>query len=179
MFAVEIGAGLAAGSASLQADALDFLGDAANYAISLLVVGMALRYRATAALAKGVTMALLGLWVAGVAIWHVVHGTMPEPITMGAIGCVALAVNALCFILLWTHRTGDANMRSAWICSRNDVLGNLAVLLAAFGVFGTSSGWPDVIVAGVMAALAIQGSIATIRLSNAELRMGSRPVATQ
>src|SRR5690349_9611039 len=140
---------------------------------------MALRYRATAALAKGVTMGLLGLCVAGVAIWHAARASKPEPITMGAIGCAALAVNALCFILLWTHRTGDANMWSAWICSRNDVLGNLAVLLAAFGVFGTSSGWPDVIVAGVLATLALQGSLATIRLSNAELRIKSRPVAAE
>ena len=122
-----IGAGLAAGSASLQADALDFFGDAANYAISLMVVGMALRYRASAALAKGATMGLFGLWIAGTVIWHSIHGTLPSAVTMGAVGFMALVANAASFGLLWAHRGGDANMRSAWICTRNDVVGNLAV----------------------------------------------------
>ena len=174
MFLVEIGAGLAAGSASLQADALDFLGDAANYAISLIVVGMALRYRATAALAKGATMGLFGLWVIGTVVWHAVHSTLPSAFTMGAVGFAALAANAASFGLLWAYRGGDANMRSAWICTRNDVLGNLAVLLAALGVFGTGTGWPDIVVATIMAALALQGAAIVVRQSLAELR---RPVA--
>jgi len=172
MFAVEVVAGLAAGSASLQADSLDFLGDAANYAISLLVVGMALRYRASAALAKGVTMAAFGVWVLGTVVWHSVQGTLPNAFAMGSVGAAALTANAASFGLLWAYRRGDANMRSAWICTRNDVLGNLAVLLAAAGVFGTGTGWPDIIVAAVMAALAIQGSVLVIRQASAELRMG-------
>jgi Co/Zn/Cd efflux system component len=171
MFLVEIGAGLAAGSASLQADALDFFGDAANYAISLMVVGMALRYRATAALAKGATMVLFGLWIIGTVIWHSIHGTLPSAVTMGAVGFAALIANGLSFGLLWAYRGGDANMRSAWICTRNDVLGNLAVLLAALGVFGTGTGWPDVIVAAIMAALAIQGAAVVVRQATGELRM--------
>ncbi len=170
MFLVEIGAGLAAGSASLQADALDFLGDAGNYAISLFVVGMALRYRAMAALIKGTTMAVFGLWVIGVTVWHAWQGTLPEAFTMGAVGFAALLANAASFGLLWTHRGGDANMRSAWICTRNDVLGNMAVLLAALGVFGTGTGWPDVIVAAAMAVLALQGALMVIRQSLKELR---------
>jgi len=170
MFAVEIGAGVAAGSASLQADALDFLGDAANYGISLFVIGMALRYRAFAALAKGATMGVFGLWVMGTAIWHAAHGTLPSAITIGAVGMAALAANAASFALLWAYRRGDANMRSAWICTRNDVMGNLAVLLAALGVFGTGTGWPDVIVAAVMAGLALQGAATVIRHSLNELR---------
>jgi Co/Zn/Cd efflux system component len=170
MFLAEIGAGLAAGSASLQADALDFLGDAANYAISLLVVGMALRYRATAALAKGLTMAAFGLWVVGTVVWHAAHGTLPSAFTMGAVGVVALAANGASFGLLWAYRKGDANMRSAWICTRNDVLGNIAVLLAALGVFGTGTGWPDVIVAAIMAGLALQGAVVVALQSTAELR---------
>jgi Co/Zn/Cd efflux system component len=170
MFLVEIGAGLAAGSASLQADALDFLGDGANYAISLFVVGMALRYRATAALAKGATMGLFGFWVLGMVTWHAMHGTLPNALAMGAVGFAALAANVASFGLLWAYRGGDANMRSAWICTRNDVLGNLAVLLAALGVFGTGTGWPDVIVAAIMAALALQGAATVIRQSVAELR---------
>jgi Co/Zn/Cd efflux system component len=170
MFFVEIGAGLAAGSASLQADALDFLGDSANYAISLLVVRMALRYRASAAMAKGVTMGAFGLWVVGAVIWHTLHGTLPSAVTMGAVGFAALAANAASFGLLWAFREGDANMRSAWICTRNDVLGNLAVLLAAAGVFGTGTGWPDVIVAAIMAGLALQGATTVIRQSLGELR---------
>jgi Co/Zn/Cd efflux system component len=173
MFAVEIGAGLTAGSASLQADALDFLGDAGNYAISLFVVSMALRYRAMAALAKGSTMALFGLWVVATVIWHAVHGTLPSAFAMGAVGFTALAVNAASFGLLWTHRHGDANMRSAWICTRNDVLGNLAVLLAAVGVFGTGTGWPDVIVAAIMAALALQGAMLVLRQALGELNLAA------
>lgn len=172
MFAVEVVAGLAAGSASLQADALDFLGDASNYAISLLVVGMALRYRAAAALAKGVTMAAFGLWVVAVVAWHSLHGTLPSAFAMGTVGLAALAANAASFGLLWAYRHGDANMRSAWICTRNDVIGNLAVLLAAAGVFGTGTGWPDLIVALIMAVLAIQGATVVMRQATGELRTG-------
>lgn len=172
MFVVEIAAGVAAGSASLQADALDFLGDAANYAISLFVIGMALSTRAMAALVKGASMGLFGLWVAGVTIWHALHGTLPEATTMGAVGSAALIANAASFALLWAYRSGDANMRSAWICTRNDVLGNLAVLLAAIGVFGTGTGWPDVIVAAIMSTLAVQGAVTVIRDASHELRHG-------
>ncbi|RZN08025.1 cobalt transporter [Bradyrhizobium genosp. SA-3] len=171
IFLAEIGAGLAAGSASLQADALDFLGDAANYAISLLVVGMALRHRAAAALAKGLTMGAFGLWVVGTVVWHAAHGTLPNAFTMGTVGVAALAANAASFGLLWAHRKGDANMRSAWICTRNDVLGNIAVLLAALGVFGTGTGWPDIIVAAIMAGLALQGAVVVVRHSRMELKV--------
>jgi Co/Zn/Cd efflux system component len=169
MFLVEIGAGLAAGSASLQADALDFLGDAANYGISLLVVGMALRYRAMAAFAKGVSMGAFGLWVIATVVWHAVQGTLPSAVMMGAVGFAALTANAVSFGILWFYRTGDANMRSAWICTRNDVLGNLAVLLAALGVFGTGTGWPDILVAATMAALALQGASTVLRQSLGEM----------
>ena len=170
MFAIEVAAGLAAGSASLQADALDFLGDAGNYAISLFVVGMALRYRAMAALLKGATMGVFGVWVLGVTAWHIWHGTLPEAFTMGAVGTAALLANAASFGLLWAYRGGDSNMRSAWICTRNDVLGNLAVLLAALGVFGTGTGWPDVAVAAIMATLALQGAWVVLNQSQSELR---------
>jgi Co/Zn/Cd efflux system component len=175
MFAVEVTTGLAAGSASLQADALDFLGDAANYIISLFVVGMALRYRATAAFVKGATMGAFGLWVVGTVIWHAAHGTLPNAFTMGAVGFAALIANAASFGLLLAYRSGDANMRSAWVCTRNDLLGNLAVLLAALGVFGTGTGWPDVIVATIMAALALQGAWIVISQSRAELRLLASP----
>jgi Co/Zn/Cd efflux system component len=177
MFLVEIGAGVAAGSASLQADALDFFGDAANYTISLFVVGMALRYRAMAAFAKGGTMGLFGFWIIGTVIWHAVHGTLPSAFTMGAVGIAALVANAASFSLLWAYRGGDANMRSAWICTRNDVLGNLAVLLAAVGVFGTGTGWPDIIVAAIMAGLALQGAFLVVRQALAELRQPSPVIA--
>lgn len=177
MFLVEIGAGLAAGSASLQADALDFLGDAANYGISLLVVGMALRYRAMAAFAKGVSMGAFGLWVIATVVWHAVQGTLPSAVMMGAVGFAALTANAVSFGILWFYRTGDANMRSAWICTRNDVLGNLAVLLAALGVFGTGAGWPDILVAATMAALALQGASTVSRQSVGEMRQAA-PVLT-
>jgi Co/Zn/Cd efflux system component len=177
MFLIEILAGLMAGSASLQADALDFLGDVANYGISLFVIGMALRYRSTAALIKGATMGLFGLWVSGVTIWHACHGTLPHAVTMGEVGFAALVSNGAVFGLLWAYRGGDSNMRSAWLCSRNDVVGNLAVLIAALGVFGTGTGWPDVIVASVMAALGLQGAAQVIRHALEELR--PTPVALE
>lgn len=157
MFLVELIFGLAAGSVALQADALDFLGDCGSYGISLFVVGMSIRARARAALAKGAAMGLFGLWVTGATVWHALHGTLPNALTMGVVGAAALAANAAAFGLLWAYRKGDSNMRSVWLCSRNDVIGNLAVLLASAGVFGTRTGWPDVIVAGIMAALALQG----------------------
>jgi len=175
MFLVEAGAGLMVGSASLQADALDFFGDAANYAISLAVIGMALRYRAGAALLKGTSMGLFGTWIVGTVVWHALHGTLPSAVTMSAIGFAALAANTAAFALLWAHRDGDANMRSAWICTRNDVLGNLAVLLAALGVFGTGTGWPDLVVALVMAALALQGATVVVRQALHELRLQTAP----
>jgi Co/Zn/Cd efflux system component len=131
---------------------------------------MALRYRASAALAKGATMGAFGLWVFAAVAWLAVQGTLPSAFTMGTIGIAALAANAASFGLLWAYREGDANMRSAWICTRNDVLGNIAVLLAAAGVFGTGTGWPDVIVATIMAALAIQGASLVIRQAVGELR---------
>jgi Co/Zn/Cd efflux system component len=174
MFAVEIGAGLAAGSVSLQADALDFLADAANYAVSLAVVGMVLRRRATAALLKGATMGAFGLWVAGATTWHALAGTVPEPLTMGAVGVAALVANAVVLAMLWAFRSGDANMRSVWVCSRNDVAGNIAVMLAAVGVFGTGTGWPDVIVAAVMSGLALWGATQVVRQAADELRASRR-----
>jgi Co/Zn/Cd efflux system component len=170
MFVVEVVAGFAAGSAALQADALDFFGDTANYAIGLAVAGMALRYRTAAALAKGTTMGLFGLLVIATAINHSLLGTVPEAITMGVVGLAALAANAACFALLWAYRAGDSNMRSVWVCSRNDVLGNLAVLLASLGVFGTGTGWPDIIVAAIMAALAVQGAFIVVKQALQEIR---------
>jgi Co/Zn/Cd efflux system component len=170
MFCIEIVAGLMAGSVSLQADALDFLGDVANYGISLFVIGMALRYRATAALIKGMTMGAFGIWVIGATVSNAVKGTVPHALTMGEVGFAALAANAAVFALLWAYRKGDSNMRSVWLCSRNDVIGNLAVLFAALGVFGTGTGWPDVIVAGLMASLGIQGAFQVIRQALGEVR---------
>lgn len=175
MFFVEIVAGLAVRSASLQADALDFLADAANYGISLFVLGMTLRYRASAALAKGATMGLLGIWVLATSFRHFANGTVPEAAAMGAVGVAALLANAVCFGLLWAYRAGDSNMRSVWLCSRNDVMGNLAVLLAALGVFNSGKGWPDILVAIVMACFALQGAWLVIRLARAELQLERIP----
>ena len=169
MFVAELLLGFAAGSVSLQADALDFLGDAANYGISLLVTGLALHYRARATLVKGVTMGAFGLWILGSALWHSAHGTLPSAMTMGKVGVAALLANALTFALVWKYRAGDSNMQSVWLCSRNDVIGNCAVLLAALGVFGTSRGWPDVLVAVIMGGLAVQGSWIVTRAASREL----------
>jgi Co/Zn/Cd efflux system component len=167
---IEIAAGLAAGSASLQADALDFLGDSANYAISLLVVGWRCVIARARRWRRARPMGAFGLWVIATVIWHALHGTLPSAFTMGAVGITALVANAPRSRLLWAFREGDANMRSAWICTRNDVVGNLAVLLAAAGVFGTGTGWPDLVVATIMAALALQGAALVTRQAWGELR---------
>jgi Co/Zn/Cd efflux system component len=170
MFLAEIGAGVAAGSASLQADALDFLGDAANYAISLSVAGMVLTWRARAALVKGATLFALGLWVLGTTGAHAYLGTLPHAEVMGIVGVLALLTNGGVAAMLYRFRGGDANMRSVWICSRNDAIGNLAVLLAAAGVFGTGTGWPDIIVATIMAVLGLSGGYQIIRQALREVR---------
>lgn len=173
MFAVELGAGLAAGSTSLLADSADFLGDAANYGIALAVLPLALAWRARAAMLKGLTMGLFGLWVGAMAIGHAIAGTVPEPLTMGAVGFVALAVNVAVALMLYRFRTGDSNMRAVWICSRNDALGNLAVMAAASGVFATGTAWPDIAVAAFMAILALWGSAQVIAQARGELRQAA------
>ena len=174
MFAVEIGAGLRSGSVSLLADAIDFLGDAANYGVSLWVLRMSLRHRAGAALLKGFSMGLFGLVVLGRALWSFSQGTVPEATTMGAVGALALLANVSVAAMLYAWREGDANMRSVWLCSRNDAIGNVAVMVAALGVFGTGRGWPDLIVAGVMGGLALSAAVAVIRQAWQEWRLGSR-----
>jgi Co/Zn/Cd efflux system component len=170
MFVVEIGAGLAAQSASLLADSLDFLGDAGNYGISLFVLGMALHWRARASLVKAASMAAFGIWVAFTTINHAMAGTVPEAPVMGVVGALALAANFGVALLLYRWRDGDSNMRSVWICTRNDAIGNLAVLAAALGVFGSGSGWPDYLVAAIMSGLALVGAFQVTRAAVAELR---------
>jgi Co/Zn/Cd efflux system component len=169
MFLGEIIAGAAAGSASLQADALDFLGDSANYVISLGVVGLGLTWRARAALLKGWGLLALGVWVLGSTVWHFTAGTLPRAEVMGVVGVFALIVNAGVAIMLFRFRQGDSNMRSVWICSRNDAIGNIAVVAAAAGVFGTGTNYPDLIVATVMAVLGITGGWQIIRQARGEL----------
>jgi Co/Zn/Cd efflux system component len=169
MFGVEIVAGVAAGSASLKADALDFLGDAANYAISLGVAGMALVWRARAAIAKGVSILLFGVWVLGNTVWMAAQGVVPAAETMGIVGVIALVANLACAAILWRHREGDANRRSVWICSRNDAIGNIAVVAAALGVLGTGTGRSDFTVAAIMAGLALSGGWQIIRQARGEL----------
>ena len=169
MFVVEIGAGFKSGSVSLLADAIDFFGDAANYGVTLAVLSMGLRWRAGAALLKGVSMLGFGLFVLGRSAWSVTHGIAPEAITMGSIGLLALIANASVAALLYAYREGDANMRSVWLCSRNDAIGNIAVMLAALGVLGTGSAWPDLAVALAMALLAISGGWSVIRQARGEI----------
>jgi Co/Zn/Cd efflux system component len=173
MFVVEAGGSIMAGSSALQADALDFLADAANYGISLSVAGLALVCRARAALVKGATMGLFGLGVLISAGSHAIAGTVPHAELMGVIGVAALVANGIVAAPLYAYRSGDSNMRSIWLCSRNDVIGNIAVLLAALGVFGTGSGWPDFVIALVMAVLGISSARQVIRQARAELS-GSR-----
>lgn len=169
MFLAELGAGEIADSRSLQADALDFFGDAANYAISLGVAGLALAWRARAALVKGITLVALGAYVIIGALISAVGSASPEPRIMGAVGIAALAANIGVAVMLFRFREGDSNMQSVWICSRNDAIANVAVVAAALGVFGTGSAWPDLMVAAVMATIGISGGFKIIRLAWFEL----------
>jgi Co/Zn/Cd efflux system component len=174
MFGVEVIAGLLAHSLALQADALDFLGDAANYAISLAVLGLGLRTRARAALLKGISMGLFGLWVAGNTVYRLWGGELPEAAVMGAVSVLALAANVGVALMLYRFRNGDSNMQSVWICSRNDAIVNLAVLAAAAGVGLTGTRWPDLAVAAVVATLAISGAWRVLASASHELRHGHR-----
>lgn len=170
MFIVEIIAGQIGDSVSLQADALDFFGDAANYAISLFVLGMALHVRARASLVKGATMAVFGIWIIGSAIHRAFVGSTPDASVMGGVAVLALLVNVAVAVLLFRYRRGDSNMQSIWLCSRNDAIGNVAVLIAAAGVLGTSSRWPDLAVAAIISSLNLSAAFHVIRLALSEMR---------
>lgn len=170
MFGVELGAGFRSGSVALLADAIDFFGDAANYGVTLAVLSMGLAWRARAALFKAVSMLGFGVFVMGKALWTFTQGTTPEAFTMGSIGLLALLANLGVAFMLYAYREGDANMRSVWLCSRNDAIGNLAVMGAALGVFGTGAAWPDLAVAAVMASLAMTGGWTVLRQASHELK---------
>jgi cation diffusion facilitator family transporter len=178
MFGVELLGGLHAGSVSLLADAVDFFGDAANYGLSLFVLGMAPVWRTRAALLKGTMMAGYGVFVLGKAGWGVFAGPVPEPVTMGVIGFVALLANGSVAALLYAFRAGDANMRSVWLCSRNDTIGNVAVLGAALGVFGTGTNWPDLAVAAIMAVLGLTAARSVLAQARRELAAQAAPSFT-
>ena len=171
MFAVEIGGGVMAGSQALQADALDFLGDTLTYAMSLAVIGLSLKVRASAALIKAATLALMGLWVLGSTVWHTFFLGTPRAEVIGLIGVLALAVNVTCVLILLKYKHGDANVRSVWLCSRNDAIGNVAVMLAALGVWATASGWPDVLVAAILASLFLNSASRILRQALGEWRL--------
>ncbi|MDP2829824.1 MAG: cation transporter [Sulfuricellaceae bacterium] len=170
MFLVELTAGLMSGSVSLLADSLDMLGDALVYGFSIYVVARGARMKAMAALFKGGIMAAFALFVLGQAIYKIFFPHVPVFEAMGAIGTVALAANSLCLFLLWRHRADDINMKSVWLCSRNDIIANVSVLFAAVGVWFSRSGWPDIIVGLALAALFAQSSMSVLRDAMAELR---------
>ena len=171
MFVIEISAGFKSGSTSLLADAIDFFGDAANYGVSLAVLSAGVVLRARAALLKGVCMMAFGLFVLGRAAWMHSLGGTPEALTMGSIGFLALVANVALAAMLYAYREGDANMRSVWLCSRNDAIGNIAVMLAALGVVGTGSAWPDLLVACGMAMLALTGGWSVLAQALREMKL--------
>jgi len=173
MFVAEMAAGALAGSQALQADALDFLGDTLTYGISLAVIGAALPVRAWAAFVNGASLTLMALWVFGSTAYHVLVLGVPRAEVMGAIGLLALAANLGSVLLLLRYKDGDANVRSVWLCSRNDAIGNVAVMIAALGVWGTATRWPDLIVAGIMAALFLYSSARILQQSVREIRGGT------
>ncbi|MCO5731911.1 cation transporter [Rhizobium sp. SSA_523] len=172
MFAVEMTAGRLAGSQALQADALDFFADAVTYGISLAVIGASLRVRTTAAAAKGISLFLMGLFVFGSTVYRVFVVGVPEAPIMGVIGFLALVANLVSVLLLLRYKDGDANVRSVWLCSRNDAIGNVIVMIAALGVWGTATAWPDLAVAAVMAGLFLTSSVQILKQSYAEWQAG-------
>jgi cation diffusion facilitator family transporter len=172
MFVVEMTAGALAGSQALQADALDFLGDTTTYGISLAVIGASIRTRAYAAFAKGISLTLMGLWVFGSTIYHIMVLGLPRAEVMGVVGFLALAANVASVLLLVRYKDGDANVRSVWLCSRNDAIGNVIVMIAALGVWGTATKWPDLIVAAIMAGLFLWSSFQIVTQALRELRTG-------
>lgn len=172
LFVVELIGGAYAHSSALWADALDFFGDAVNYGVSLAVIGASLYWRATVALLKGMTMALFGLVIIGKVVYAYLQGIPPEALTMGLIGVLALLANVFTAVILYAFREGDSNMRSVWLCSRNDAIGNAAVILAAVGVFGTGSLWPDIIVAMIMASLGLTAGYQIVKQALAERALG-------
>jgi Co/Zn/Cd efflux system component len=176
MFFVEIGAGALAGSQALQADALDFLGDSLTYGMSLAVIGAAVPVRAWTAFAKGVSLTLMGFWVFGSTAYHVLVLGIPKAEIMGAIAFMALAANVASVMILARYKDGDANVRSVWLCSRNDAIGNLAVMVAALGVWGTATKCPDLVVAAAMAGLFLWSSVQILRQSIGELKIGQTSV---
>jgi len=169
MFFVEIVSGVVAGSSSLLADAVDFAGDAANYALSLGALALVPAWRSRVALLKGLSMGGYGVFVLGITAWHALHGTLPEATMMGAVALLALAVNVGVAVSLYRYRAGDADMRSVWLCSRNDAIGNIAVMVAAAGVLGSGSGWPDWLVAVLLASLALAASVSVVRQARREI----------
>ncbi len=169
MFGVEMVAGWLSGSQALQADALDFLGDTISYAVSLWAIGKALAIRSRAALAKGISLALMAAWVTGSTLYKVLILNTPDALTMGTVAIAAFVANLVSVLLLMRYRDGDANVRSVWLCSRNDAIGNLIVVAAASGVWATDSAWPDLSVAFIMAALFLSSAIQIIRQARAEM----------
>lgn len=172
MFGIEIVASILAGSVSLRADALDFLGDAANYGVALIVAGLAIQWRARAALLKGAVMAAFGLWVAASTIHHAMAATLPIGELMGVIGLLALAANLGVAALLYRYRTSDSQALSVWLCTRNDCIANIAVMVAGAGVWWSSTPWPDIAVAAIIAYLGLSSAVRIIRQARQEL---SRP----
>lgn len=170
MFVVEMLAGRLSGSKALQADALDFLADSLTYGLSLAVIGSAATVRARAAMFKGISLSAMGLWVLGTTAYQVLVLGLPAAEIMGIVGVLALIANLASVILLMRYKDGDANVRSVWLCSRNDAIGNVAVVAAALGVWGSGTAWPDLIVAGLMAGLFLNSSVQIIGTSIHELR---------
>jgi len=169
MFFVELAGGLSSGSMALLADSLDFLADSTTYTISLIVIGMPLAVRAKAGLFKGLSLFAIAAWVLGSTFYRVFSGGVPEAITMGAVGFAAFAANFICALLLLKFKDGDSNVRSVWLCSRNDAIGNLAVIVAASGIAATNSAWPDLLVAVIMASLFINSAVKIVTQSLREL----------
>lgn len=175
--AVEIVAGLMSGSQALMADSLDFLGDGTITLMGLIAIGWSLAWRARAALLQGLFLGALGVGVVASSIYRVFVLYQPEAGTMGLFGAIALAINVISALVLLPHRKGDANVRAVWLFSRNDALGNVAVIAAAGLVAWTGTPWPDLAVAIIVAGLFLQSSVSIVRDARSDLRQANAPVS--
>ncbi|MBC7712645.1 MAG: cation diffusion facilitator family transporter [Rhizobacter sp.] len=172
MFFVEVIYGVLSNSLSLRADAIDFLGDGANYFVTLFILNSALKTKAKVSSAKAIFMLVFGAWILVEAVMRFFSHTVPDSFTMSWVGVMALAANALCALLLFKFKDGDSNMQSVWLCSRNDAIGNVAVIVASGGVYWWGTQWPDLVVAIFMASLAVHSGAQILRSARNELTHG-------
>lgn len=174
MFLVELVVGVLSQSTALMADSLDMLGDALVYSFSLFVLGKGIKWEAKASVLKGVIMLSFGIGVLAEAVYKILNPVVPEAGSMGITGAAALVMNSICFYLLWKHRGDNLNMQSTWVCSRNDLIGNVGVIIASGLTAVTASKWPDIAIGLSIAAMFVNSAIQVLREAKSALAQNSK-----